>query len=54
MGTQIGVLTPQQLPTNAIIVGYDKKLQMKTLVDDIYSKLVSTVLKRKIFQMVSK
>ena len=40
MGTQLGVLAPAQMPANSRITGYDKQLRMKSLVDDIYSKLV--------------
>lgn len=42
MGTQIGVLAPARMPANSRVIGYDKQLQMKTLLEDIYSKLVGT------------
>jgi hypothetical protein len=40
MGTQIGVVAPQQLAINSMIIGYNKQLQMKALLDDIYVKLM--------------
>jgi hypothetical protein len=39
MGSQIGVLTPAQIASDSKIVGYEKKLQMKELLEDIYSQL---------------
>ena len=39
MGSQIGVNAPTQMPTNSIIVGYDKKLQMKSVNADIHTAL---------------
>lgn len=35
----VGVLTPAILDANSRIVGYDKKLRMKSLLDDIYNDL---------------
>jgi len=35
----VGVLTPNILDSNSQIKGYDKKLRMKSLVDDIYNDL---------------
>lgn len=37
MGVGVGVLPPQQLAAQARIVGYDTKLRMRAMLDDIYS-----------------
>lgn len=39
MGTQIGVVAPSRLPSNSRITGYDKKLVMKTVLEDIHTQL---------------
>jgi hypothetical protein len=39
MAGPIGVLTPQQIASNSKIVGYDKQLQMKSLLEDFYTQL---------------
>ena len=39
MAGPIGVVTPNRMPANSRLVGYDKQLRMKALVEDIYSKL---------------
>ncbi len=39
MGSQIGVNPPNRLPSNSRITGYDKKLRMKSLLEDIHTHL---------------
>ncbi|HUX57149.1 MAG TPA: hypothetical protein VMV77_09250 [Bacteroidales bacterium] len=39
MGTQIGVNAPTRLDANSRTVGYDKKLRMKSLLEDIHTHL---------------
>lgn len=38
-GNQLGVLAPQALPQDSRIVGYDKQLRMKAVLDDIWVNL---------------
>lgn len=42
MGSQIGVAVPSQMPSNSRIIGFDKKLRMKALPEDIYTLLTGT------------
>jgi hypothetical protein len=39
MGSQLGVLAPSAIANDSRIIGYDKKLQMKALLEDIYTEL---------------